>query len=304
MKKKVGNILIISICFILFLTGCGEKDIVTNVSPRESVEILVLLRRAGIQAKRVASNNSSSVKYKIQVDDVNYKNALEILYEYGLPRKSDDSLDNILKNKRFIPSSPDEINFKVDHLLGMQIERLLNVLPGVIEVRAVVRSKSYKKAKNIDSKIKPSASIVIRYSSDNEKPLFDLKEVNKIVTRTIPEIDESSISIKTVKIFNNSTFTSVANGSSETKANYVKLQPFSFHVIPDEKRSAQIQLVILMFVICLIGAFIGLFTGFKFKRRSGVFKNNSQIGVYIESPTLSREQIIKSVSYEDDRSNE
>lgn len=134
LSKKLLIVLILT-----FLSACSEQELlVSDVDERSSVEIMVVLQESGIDAERIQLSSGRESRFKIQVSQAEYLQALNILHQYGLPRSDQDNLANITKPQGFSPNPPEIAALRLDHAIALEIERMLSSFPGVIDRKSVV----------------------------------------------------------------------------------------------------------------------------------------------------------------------
>lgn len=266
--------------FFLFLSaflisGCNsDVELHSKLNADQSVEMLVALGRSGIQGKREGVSSGRSEVYRVTVPSLSYQDALEVIHEYGLPSKSEQEVDELIKPGGLFPSSPQMSGLRIDHVHALEIERLLEDLAGVDSAKVIVRSQSIGLRGRRSSDIKASASILIRYSSGRESQLpFSVPEVTNIVLKAVPGISEENISITTSKLV-------VGNAVRQSGAavgNLKRVSPFAFRVPEQDYLRAKYQLVGILLLICFAGILLGWATGSILTRRRIVssFNNSS-----------------------------
>src|SRR5690606_4179144 len=112
-------------------------------------------------------------RFSVRVDSADYQNANEVLHEFGLPREDHETVEELTEQKGFIPNSQEMAQMRLERALAVQLEHLLQALPGVVDVRATVQSQRGERAQ-------PTASVVIRYVASGGKTPFSLDEIRRL----------------------------------------------------------------------------------------------------------------------------
>jgi type III secretion system YscJ/HrcJ family lipoprotein len=184
---------------ILCLSACSNREeLASDLTSKQSVEILVALDRAAIKATREKESGGRGERYSISVEPSQFAAALELILELGLPSEPDKSFEELTRQRGFAPNSPALSRLRLDYALAAELERMLRELPGVIEARVLVRSPSSELFG--DSKTKPSASVLIRYTASSNNLPFDEGQVRQLVKQSVPGLDESEIKISSSKV--------------------------------------------------------------------------------------------------------
>jgi hypothetical protein len=183
--------------------------------------------------------------------------ALKALHQLGLPRERKDSLDSITKPAGLIPNPAKISSLRLDHALGLEVERLLVALPGVTEAKVVVRSNLG--SRDIGDKAGgSSASVVLRYLSRTGKFSLSDERVKKLVAKGVPDLNEESVLVETSQVFLSSGATGIGvSGEGEAKA-LKSIWPFGIEVADDEYTKA----VYMLAGSGLLFIFLGLILGY------------------------------------------
>lgn len=269
--------LFVLLLVVLFsFVGCAKETILTGVSSKASIDVIVQLQRLGVSAWRENIGGKNVDNYQIKVDKWNYARALEILHSYNLPRTDENDIIAITKPEGFLPNSPEMSAFRLDYALSMQIEKIIGAFPGVVNVKAVVRSSMILQEQvdyssqadgsltsEPNSKSFPSASVVIKYIPDAAKIPFSVKEVQESVEQMIPGIEPANIKISTVQVLDPAisvSYGAKGDGSSSVVP-LTQLYPFNFFVPVSETSSAKTQIVVAVLVVLVSAAILFLSLG-------------------------------------------
>lgn len=271
MKKAV-------LLLILFLVACDAgKEIVPNLDPQQSVEVIVALNRAGILAERKQTSSGKNSLYAVYVQKVDYAKALEILLEYELPKVKSKELEQLLSTSGLVSSELASI--RVNRALSLELERILSDLPGVVTAKALVHGATVAKSM-FEEKSKPTASILIKYFSDQPSKLpFEKETVLEVILKSIPGILSADISLNLVRVEPPTSWLNSDNISRRLR--YVR--PFAFRVPQEDLTRAKYQIVGVLLLICFAGFLLGGVSFLIWIRR----KYKSEIGIRIESSAVS-----------------
>lgn len=263
--------------FVLFFVACDSgKELVQNLDSQQSVEVVVVLNRAGIFAERVQANTSRNATYSVFVQKTDYARALEILLEYELPREKSKELQDLLSSTNLMSS--DLSSIKVNRALSIEIERMLSDLPGVVAVKALVNSPSQAKSL-FEQKPQPTASVLIKYFSDQPSKIpFEKEAILEIISKSISGIQSTGISVNLVKVEPPTSWLNSDNYSRRLR--YVR--PFAFRVPQEDLARAKYQIVGVLLLICFAGFLLGGVSFLIWVRRK--YKpDNTDLNVLIES---------------------
>ena len=240
-ETKVGHWPLVIL--LLFLSGCLERTLESGLDSKQSIEILDRLYRQGIQAEREEESSGRNKLYRVLVQDSDYGNAVRVLSTWGLPRGPQKSFEELIEQKGFVPGSKEMSALRLDYALSVQVEDLLKLFPGVVDAKALVRSKT----ENENS----SVSVALQYYSPSGKLLFDEREIKEVVAQAVPSLSADRVKLTTTRVFIPDGNGSL--GNSEAR----RLAPFSFRVLNEDSRTARIQLLILALSIAICGVILG-----------------------------------------------
>ena len=137
-RLPLGRIALL--CTVLFLFGCDSRsELAQNVSQRQSLLIVSVLSKAGIEAA-AQSGQGANGRFSIYVDQQNYARATSVLVESGLPAEEEQSLGELLQGSTFLPQTRLMENLRIDRALGLEIQDHLEALPYVTGAKVLVRT--------------------------------------------------------------------------------------------------------------------------------------------------------------------
>jgi|GEM_PF-3168460 len=252
------RLLLIFIC--VFFLGCNRSEILSGLSARQSIKALVILHRHGIDAVREDGAGGTKASYKISVADAQYKQAMEILFRYNLPQEQSESIEELTRKQGFVPLSDELSRFRIDHALSLQLERVLETFPGVVEVKAVVRTQLARNALNPSEQPESQsrASLIIK---TEDGFVLDEGLRNKlfgIITRSVPGLRSENVE------FVNSPVSSlgVEGVSGIPPGSLIELPlPFNFRVSADDSPWVRERLWALLLIAISASLVLGFVMG-------------------------------------------
>jgi type III secretion protein J len=180
---------------LLLLAGCS-KQLETGLTERDAQEIIVTLRRHGIDASAEAEagdgKKAPTWQVKVRGTSDNVVEAWNILHQSGLPHTQDQGLQQVFANSGMIPTATEE---KARLLVGLSGE-LAGVLKSVADVvdahvQVVLPDNSPLLDKN--QQTPPTASVLFSYRSPRP-PLTEL-EVKSIVAKAVEGLQADNVSV-------------------------------------------------------------------------------------------------------------
>lgn len=255
--RRVAQVL--SLCFLLALSGCGEIELLSDISARDAVEISNALFRVGIPVSREHVVRSGKESYTLTISPRDEARALEILSALDVPRDNDQSFSDLLEGKNFVPESDDVSRLKIDRALGLEIERLILALPSVSRVRAQVRSNGSLNGGPKRAGDKTSVTLFVVATSDDDKLIVTDDQLRTAVLGVLPGLDPAAM-----------TFTLVKDAATTAGGIVVSLlTPFSFRVISTDRLLAQQQIAVVIFVTLGCSIIVGFGMGWWVGNQSG-----------------------------------
>ena len=258
--------------FVLLCSACSDQqELASNLDTEQSIEIVVALKGVGISSNRERISTGRESRYTVSVSPSEYLRALQVMHEYRLPNEHSDQFNEVTAAQGLAPNSPEMNRLRIDRALSLEAERVLGGLPGILDVKAVVRSASSSQSGSVPEGTGPSVALVIRYLSPSGNVPFSVDEVKKLVMKTVPGTDPDSIMINTSRVF----FPIAASAEGATgsdgqpnAAAYVQLRPFPFRVLPSERMKAYAQIGTLFLGATLAGIILGAAVVYSSKKQA------------------------------------
>jgi len=120
--------------------GCDTGvELAQNVSQRQSLSIVSVLSKAGIEASAVSGKGAGG-RFSIYVDKKNYARATSVLVENGLPAEEDDPVGAMLEGSSFLPQSRLMEGLRAERAQALEIEQHLAALPNVTGAKVLLRT--------------------------------------------------------------------------------------------------------------------------------------------------------------------
>lgn len=263
---------------LLTCTACSSGDeLAANLSAERSVAMMSALGTAGIPAERSKQTGGRNEQYRITVAKSDLSRAFQLINEYGLAHEgSEETLESVTSGSDFIPNMREVSMMRLDRGLSLEVERLLSALPGVVDVRAVIRANLIPN----DSRDLPantgkqdrSASIIVRYVSPSGNQPFSTDEVKRIVAESVPGLSAEQVLVTPTRVILSSAGYSGDSSSIQGvdgKGNSVQLvpvTPFPFSVPVQDKKRVLGLMGGLLVLFSLAGAIIGFSASSLFRK--------------------------------------
>ncbi len=172
-KKRYFFLLLASI----FLMACERPQvIVEGLSQNEANEILVMFRDHEIAGLKEAVVERKQSTYSIKVNKADVDKALRVLVNNQFPKTFRAGLKEVYPpgSQGLIPTKSDE-NARLVMALQGEIEALIRVLPGVVDVRVML---------SLDFSHRPeerSASVALIYRTPLQSEMVSVSEIKNLV---------------------------------------------------------------------------------------------------------------------------
>ena len=253
------------LCVLLTLVGCQKSSVVQEVSQKQANQVVAALGRHGIDADVVRESGNSKGRYRVEVRPSYYSQAVALLESKGLPKVEPPDFQELIEPKGLLPSSRSAEQLRLDYALAIELERLIQALPGIIDAKAVVRQFS------ADSPLERSASIlvVLEALQPSHAATTELEKIKKLAKRALVSVPLENISITIENETHNGAdqeegLVVGAIGSDRGgKVQYVPLREFVgiFRVPQSEYLGISLTLTALMLLTGCAGAIFGYWYG-------------------------------------------
>ena len=167
------------------MTGCGDVDLVSDVSQSKANQIVALLSQNGVEAMATRASGGRG-RYTVDVDRSSYSRAVTLIADAGLPGEDEQTFSDLVSSHGMLPNSREIEALRVDRALGLELEEQLRAHPGVVAARVVVRMNFVK------NNATASVSAVVQTRPGE---IIKAEDLQPLMLRAIPGIDSSQIFI-------------------------------------------------------------------------------------------------------------
>ncbi len=179
--------ILLPLCF-LFLVGCNEQALYSQLSEQEVNEMIVLLQEAGISAQKI-SLKEGAFSVTTQPSDFGY--AVTVLSENGYPKKEYQSLCDIFPSEGLV-KSPLAERARLDCGRSQELTQTLETIDGVVSAR--VHLAIPKNDPLSDKKKLASASVFIKHRRGVDLSSFEGK-IKGLVVNGIEDLPYENVTV-------------------------------------------------------------------------------------------------------------
>lgn len=171
---------------LVLLAGC-KVDLYQDLSEQEANEMLALLLLRDIPANKQLLKGGL---VSITVEKDRFSEAVEVLRQYGMPRKNTASIEDLFPSGQLV-TSPTQEQAKILFLKEQQLEAMLINMNGVIRAQVSVAESAPQSRR--DSPVL-SASVLLKYSPDHNLNSRET-DVRALVQKGVPNLKAENISV-------------------------------------------------------------------------------------------------------------
>ncbi|MBH2006523.1 MAG: hypothetical protein I8H75_04180 [Myxococcaceae bacterium] len=197
------NKALVCLSVLLSLVAChSQQELVGSLTEREANEVVVVLDSQRIQATKIsveAKAGNKAPTFSVQVDSKQASEALRILVDNRLPKSPSAGLGQVYPSDSggLIPSQSEE---KAKFLRATQgeVENMLMVLPGIVEVRVVVVIPDPNIVRDLHAPApQATASVAIVFNPIDAKgtPPAKAEEIKYLVSSAIEGLAPNRVSV-------------------------------------------------------------------------------------------------------------
>lgn len=193
------------LCFCLpLLTSCESRKIIVNgLDEREANEILVFLSTKGVEAFKVQSTAGGGagggaaklVLWDISVPSDKAVEAMALLNQAGLPRRSSLNLLNIFTGSGLVPS---EMEQKIRYQAGLaeQIASTIRKMDGILDSEVQI-SFPEEDPLNPNQKKQPiTASVFVKHNGIMDDPNAHMvSKIKNLVAASVPGLNYDNVTV-------------------------------------------------------------------------------------------------------------
>jgi type III secretion protein J len=191
------NLLKLAIVAFLALTqtACLKSELGTGLTEAEAQEIIVLLKRHGLNGQRsFVAKGKDSGSWTVHVSGGNHNLvvAWRILQENGLPRQRVKGLDDVFSASGLIPTASEE---KAKLLVGLtgEITRTLKSIEGVVDARVHVVLPDNSPLLDRSQWSATTASVLLKHKG-NQPPVSEA-DVKSLVAKGVQGLAPEQVAV-------------------------------------------------------------------------------------------------------------
>lgn len=183
------------------LTSCQSRKVIVNsLDEKDANEILVFLSNKGIDANKVQAPTASgggvkTVLWNISVAEEQANEAMALLNQVGLPRRSSQSLLSIFSNVGLVPTGmQDKIRFQEG--LAEQIANTIRKIDGILDAEVRVSFPEEDPLNPNAPKQKITASVFVKHNGILDDPNAHLQtRIRRLVAGSINGLDYDNVTV-------------------------------------------------------------------------------------------------------------
>ncbi|MCB0338814.1 MAG: hypothetical protein KDD53_04380 [Bdellovibrionales bacterium] len=239
---------------MIFLCGCGDEEVASDLTQKQANEIVSRLHSHGI-VSHVDKSRGGRQSYSVGVRSDDYGLAVRLLDAYGLPRPVAKSFEELTESHGLVPNTREVEAARLDYALASEIEEKLVDLPGIKDVKIVLRTNLVNEASV------PSAAALI---ATEDGRALDRRKIIDVLKLMVPGIEESRIEV----VIDSALLTKprIAQQATEQVGGEVIYHPLKrflkFFRVPEQDHTAlTVAFLVFFLVTVLLGYLIGFAVG-------------------------------------------
>lgn len=182
--------------FALTLSSCKDISIVHQLDERDANEILVVLARHDIMAKKEHVEKNQEVKWTVTVKPADEMNARQVLVANNLPKVRLGGLEGICKDAGLILTPKTE---KCREILAYKGEIInsLESIPGVVSADVVLNIPDKEEFPDENAPTpRPTAAVTVQYLKDGQTgSLLTEGQVQQFVSNSVNGLDPRDVAV-------------------------------------------------------------------------------------------------------------
>ncbi|MGE4802861.1 type III secretion system inner membrane ring lipoprotein SctJ [Yersinia hibernica] len=187
--NKLTKFLVISAIWLL--SGCDNQTLLTELSQRQSNEVLAVLQENGVEGTR---RENGKLGNSIRVARSDFVTAVDLLRLYNLPSKESVEIIQAFPGDSLV-ASPQAERSRLLSLIEQRLEQSLLTIPGVVNARVHV---SYPLSSNNRVKQPQQISSLVTYAG-NEAPKMMMSKIKLFLTNSFAEASFDNVSVVIVE---------------------------------------------------------------------------------------------------------
>lgn len=173
--------------FIGLLLGCDNQLLLSNLSQRQSNEVLAILQEHGVDANRKQDSKNGD---SIRVAPNDFVIAVDLLRQYNLPSKESVEIIDAFPGDSLV-ASPQAERTRLLSLIEQRLEQSLLTIPNVVNARVHV---SYPISGNGPVKQAQKVSSLVTYSG-NEDPKVMMNKIKLFLNNSFVDTTYDNVSV-------------------------------------------------------------------------------------------------------------
>lgn len=188
MRFLNGLLFLLAICVFV---GCQGKVLVSDRSQAEAVQIRAFLTEHGVPTE-IQEDSGKEGRYSILVSDRSFPVADVLLkrLDSQLGILEESALKTTLEGSSFLPPSRMTERVRLDHILALELERVLETDSRIALARAVVRSHFIGESSSAG---KPGVALLVQVAPNATVSSDELAELIKTV---VPGVRKEDIAVR------------------------------------------------------------------------------------------------------------
>lgn len=183
------------VVFCLSMVACAKVPLVQDLAQNDANEILVLLAKHGITAKKVVVHKQQETSWMIEVAKSDEERAQQLLLANHLPRQRELGLSGVCKDTSMIPTPKME---KCRELLAIKGEIInsFESIPGVVNADVVINipDKQDFPDENTPPQ-RPTASVVVQMGEIDGIEMLNEEKVQQFVANSVTGMDIRDVAV-------------------------------------------------------------------------------------------------------------
>lgn len=174
----------------LFLTGCNDETLLSQLNQRQSNEVLAVLQQNGIAAGK---NENGKLGFSINVSKNDFVAAVDLLRQYNLPSKEPVEITQAFPGDALV-ASPQAERARLLSMIEQRLEQSVATIPGVInaKVHASYPLSGSNNSRN-EAQLQRVSCLVI-YTGDEPKEAL-INRIKLFLRNSFVGIDFDNVSV-------------------------------------------------------------------------------------------------------------
>lgn len=182
----------------LLLSAC-QVEIQHQLSEGEANEIVVLLERSRIPARKDKEEGGRELTWKISVPKAHAANSMILLKENELPRPKSAGLE-IFNRGSLIPTATEERAMFLQALAG-ELSRTISSINGILDARVHVNLPQSDDLADRSERPEPSAAVLVKYRAPEDEdgkkagPPIGAEQIQQLVSKAVQDLKPANVSV-------------------------------------------------------------------------------------------------------------